>query len=142
MRSIWAKDVGRKVNGYLFAVGGIAVVTVALAPFHNKFSSTTVALAFLLIVLFSATGWGIRPAMAASFLAVLCLNYFFLPPLYTWTIADPQNWVALAVFLITAITAGSLSARAKRRAEEAEGRRREIERLYQEYQTAEERAKQ
>jgi K+-sensing histidine kinase KdpD len=142
MRSTWAKGVGRNVNGYLFAVGGIAVVTAALGHFHREISSTTVALAFLLIVLFSATGWGIRPAMVASFLAVLCFNYFFLPPVYTWTITDPQNWVALAAFLITAITAGSLSARAKRRAEEAEARRREIERLYQGYRTAEERAKQ
>jgi K+-sensing histidine kinase KdpD len=142
MRFNWAKGIGRKVNGYLFAVGGIVVVTAALAPSQAELSSTTVALALLLIVLFSATGWGVRPAMAASFLAVLSFNYFFLPPVHTWTIADPQNWVALAAFLITAITAGSLSARAKRRAEEAEARRREIENLYQEYRTAADRAKQ
>jgi K+-sensing histidine kinase KdpD len=141
MKFTWAKGVGREVNGYLFAAGGIAGATAALAPFHDRLSSTTVALALLLVVLFSATFWGIRPAMVASLLGVLCFNYFFLPTVYTWTIADPQNWVALAVFLITAVTAGSLSARAKRRAEEAEARRREIERLYQEYQTAADRAK-
>jgi K+-sensing histidine kinase KdpD len=142
MRFIWAKGVGRKVNGYLFAAAGIALVTAALAPFHDRLSSTTVALALLLVVLFAATGWGIRPAMAASLLGVLCFNHFFLPPVYTLTIADPQNWIALAAFLITAITVGGLSARANRRAEEAEARRREIERLYQDYQTAADRAKQ
>ncbi|MBO0719918.1 MAG: PAS domain-containing sensor histidine kinase [Blastocatellia bacterium] len=142
MRSTWAKNWERKVNGYLFAIGGIVLVTALLAPSQNELSSTTVALAFLLIVLFSATGWGIRPAMAASLLAVLSFNFFFLPPLFTWTIADPQNWVALAAFLITALTAGSLSARAKRRAEEAEERRRQIEGLYRGYQAAVARANQ
>jgi two-component system sensor histidine kinase KdpD len=73
---------------------------------------------------------------------MLCFNFFFLPPVYTFTIADPQNWVALAAFLATALTAGQLSARAKRRAEEAEAGRREIERLYNELRAAFERASQ
>jgi two-component system sensor histidine kinase KdpD len=105
-------------------------------------SSTTVALALLLIVLFAAMGWGSRPALLAALLGVVCFNFFFLPPVYTFTIVDPQNWVALAAFLITALTVGELSARAKRRAEEAEAGRREIERLYSEYRAAAERARQ
>jgi two-component system sensor histidine kinase KdpD len=121
---------------------GIAVVTAVLAPFHERLSSTTVALALLLIVLFAATGWGSRPALLAALLGVVCFNYFFLQPVYTFTIDDPQNWVALVAFLITAIVAGELSARAKRRAEEAEAGRREIERLYNEYKVAAERARQ
>jgi two-component system sensor histidine kinase KdpD len=133
---------GLKVSGYLFAVCGVAAVTGALAPFNDRLSSTTVALALLLIVLFAATGWGSRPAVLAALLGVACFNFFFLPPLYTFTIADPQNWVALVAFLITAIVAGELSARAKRRAEEAEAGRLEIERLYNEYRVAAERARQ
>ncbi|MFN0111465.1 MAG: DUF4118 domain-containing protein [Blastocatellia bacterium] len=132
----------RTSNGYPLAVIGITIVTAALVPFHDRFSSTTVALALLLVVLFSATGWGSRPALVAAILGVLCFNFFFLPPVHTFTIADPQNWIALAAFLITAVTAGQLSARAKRRAEEAEAGRREIERLYHEYQLASEHAKQ
>jgi two-component system sensor histidine kinase KdpD len=128
--------------GYVFAVCGIAAVTAVLAPFHERLSSTTVALAFLLVVLFAATRWGSRPAMVASLLGVTCFNFFFLPPVHTFNIANPQNWVALTAFLITAITAGELSARAKRRAEEAEAGRREIERLYNEYRVAAERARQ
>lgn len=120
----------------------IVAITVTLSPFHQRLSSTTVALALLLVVLFAATGWGSRPALLAAILGGTCFNFFFLPPLYTFTIAAPQNWAALAVFLITAVTAGQLSARAKRRAEEAEAGRREIERLYHEYQIASERAKQ
>src|SRR5215510_3542008 len=126
--------------GYITAAAGIVAVTAVLAPFHNQVSSTTVALALLLVILFVATWWGSHPAYVASILGVLCFNFFFLPPVYTFTIADPQNWVALAAFLVTAITVGQLSARAKRRAEEAEAGRVEIERLYQELQAAFERA--
>src|SRR5215468_3723495 len=142
MRKGWEKSLLRKVSGYAFAVFGIAAVTAALSPFHDRLSSTTVALAMLLIVLFAATGWGSRPAILAALLGVVCFNFFFLPPFYAFTIADPQNWVALAAFLITALVAGELSARAKRRADEAEAGRLEIEGLYDEYRTAAERARQ
>src|SRR5215831_20918015 len=142
MKKVWVKSFWPKVSGYVFAVFGVAAVTAALGPFHERLSSTTVALALLLIVLFAATGWGSRPAILAALLGVVCFNFFFLEPVYTFTIDDPQNWVALAAFLITALTAGELSARAKRRAEEAEAGRREIERLYNEYRIAAERARQ
>lgn len=131
-----SKSSALKVNGYLFAGLGVAAVTAALAPFHNRLSSTTVALALLLVVLFAATGWGSRPAPLAALLGVVFFNFFFLPPVHTFTVADPQNWVALAAFLITALTAGELSARAKRRAEEAEAGRRGVGRLYNEYRVA------
>ena len=129
-----------KGTGYLLAVLIIAAVTAVLAPFHEQINSTTVALALLLAVLFIATVWGSRPAFVASVLGMLCFNFFFLPPVGTFTIADPQNWVALAAFTVTAVTAGQLSARAKRRAEEAEAGRRESSRLYHELQGAFERA--
>ncbi|MDQ3011685.1 MAG: DUF4118 domain-containing protein [Acidobacteriota bacterium] len=142
MNTSWDKLFLRTGNGYLFAVSGVTAVTAALAPFHERFSSTTVALALLLVVLYAATGWGSRPASLAAILGGVCFNFFFLPPVHTFVIAAPQNWTALAAFLITAVTAGQLSARAKRRAEEAEAGRREIERLYREYQIASEQAKQ
>jgi PAS domain S-box-containing protein len=113
----------RRGAGYCAAILGVAVVTAIFAPFHATLSSTTVALAYLLVVLFVATVWGSRPATVASVLGMLCFNFFFLPPIYTFTIDDPQNWVALAAFLITAITAGRLSEQAKRRAAAAEAGR-------------------
>ena len=61
---------------------------------------------------------------------MLGFNYYFLPPVGTFEIQDPQNWVALTAFLITAIMANQLSARAKRRTQEAVERRREVEGLY------------
>jgi PAS domain S-box-containing protein len=111
--------VQNRAAGYLSAVLGIAAVTTIAAPFHDQLNNTTVALAFLLVVLFVATMWERGPGMLASVLGMLCFNFFFLPPLYTFTIADPQNWVALTAFFITAVIVGQLSARAKRRATEA-----------------------
>jgi PAS domain S-box-containing protein len=123
----------KKSAGYMAAVLGIAAVTAICAPFHDRLNDTTVALALLLVVLFVATVWGSRPALIASVLGILCFNFFFLPPVYTFTIADPQNWVALAAFFITAITAGQLSELAKRRAAEAEAVKKEA-RLRSAYQ--------
>ena len=125
---------------YVWAVLAVGVVTVALAPFRQKINSTTVALALLLAVLFIATLFGSRPAILASLIAVLVFNFFFLPPFHTFAIADPQNWIALTAFFVTAITVGELSARARKRAAEAVRGRREIERLYEQLRTAFEQA--
>ncbi len=127
-------------TGYLVAAAGIAATTTVLKLFSSHTNATTVALALLLVVLMVATWYGSRPAVVASLLGVLGLNYFFLPPFGTLTIAAPDNWIALIAFLVTAITVGQLSARAKRRTEEADSGRREIERLYEELRSAFERA--
>jgi two-component system, OmpR family, sensor histidine kinase KdpD len=65
-----------------------------------------------------------------SVLAAAAFNFFFLPPVETFTIADTQNWVALLAFLVAGVLASHLSQRARREAEEADRRRREVERLY------------
>src|SRR5712692_1657520 len=130
----------QRAGGYFMAVVAIGSATGVLKLFRTHVNPTTVALALLLIVLFVATKFGSRPAVLASMVGVFCFNFFFLPPVGKLTIADPDNWIALAVFLITAVTTGELSARARRRAEEAEAGRREIERLYTELRDAFERA--
>jgi two-component system sensor histidine kinase KdpD len=129
-----------KAVHYLLAASGVLAATGVLMTIRNGINPTTVALALLLIVLFAATLWGSRPALLAAVLSMFCFNFFFLPPYHTLLIADAQNWVALIAFLLTAVTAGQLSARAKRRAEEAQSRRLEIERLYEELRGAFERA--
>jgi two-component system sensor histidine kinase KdpD len=86
--------------------------------------------AYLLPVLVVAAHWGLLESTVTSIAAMLGLNFFFLPPILTLTIADPQNWVALFVFMATAITASHLSARARQRALEAQTRQAEVERLY------------
>src|SRR5215510_16594436 len=100
--------------GRLFAaIAAVAVVTAAFQLF--QVNPTTVALTYVVAVLLIATQWGITEATAASVAAMFAFNFFFLPPVGTLTIADPQNWVALVAFLVTAIVASQLSGRARRR---------------------------
>lgn len=91
---------------------------------------TTVGLTFLLAVLLISTNWGLRYAAYTALLASAAYNFFFLPPRFKFTIADPQNWVALVAFLVTAVIASQLAERARRGTEHADQRRREVERLY------------
>ena len=132
----------RRWAAYALAVAGIIFVTISLKLFDGNINATTVALALLVVVLFVATAYGSGPAVVASLVGGVCFNYFFLPPVGTLNIADPHNWIALLAFLITAITAGQLSARAKRRAEEAYAAQQEVERLYHELQDSFERSSQ
>jgi two-component system sensor histidine kinase KdpD len=131
---------GSKLTRYGGALLVIVCATGLSLPFRTRVNVTTVALALLLAVLFAAIAFGSKPALAASVLAMLCFNFFFLPPYHTLTIADPQNWVALTAFFITALAVGQLSARAKRRAEEAEAGKIENRRLYDELREAFDRA--
>jgi K+-sensing histidine kinase KdpD len=114
---------------YLFAVTGILLLTAGLDLLQNQINPITVALVFLLFVLLVATVCSSKPALLASLIAVFCLNFFFLPPVGTLTITDPENWIALLAFFVVSLTAGQLSAKAKKRAEESE-------RLYAELQDA------
>jgi two-component system sensor histidine kinase KdpD len=118
-----------KILHFLASLLAVAA-TLALYLWVLPVNNTTVALSLLLVILAVSARWGLAEATVASVIAVLGLNYYFLPPVGTFTIQDPQNWVALVAFLVTAVTASQLSARARRRAAEAEARRLEIERLY------------
>ncbi len=114
---------------YLALVGLVAIVVLILR--HGvHINPTTVALAFLLTVLVVSAYWGLRYSVVLAVVATLAFNFFFLPPYGTFTIADPQNWVALFAFLFTAVIASQLSERARREAANATQRRRDVERLY------------
>ena len=120
-----------EITGYLGAAAGVLVVTLTFTRIVPHVSNTTVALSFLLVVLVAASARGLGPAILASVGGVLCFNYFFLPPVGSFTIAEPQNWVALTAFLITAVLASQLSSAARARATDAERRREEVWKLYQ-----------
>ena len=132
----------KQLLGYIAAVVVIGAATAVLKVFGGHVNPTTVALVLLLLVLFVATAWGPKPAILASLVGVACFNFFFLPPFGTFSIAEPENWIAFIAFVITAITAGQLSARARQRAEEANAARQEVERLYHELQDSFERSSQ
>jgi len=93
-------------------------------------NATTAGFAYLLGILAIGSTWGLIESVAASVAAMLCFNFFFLPPVGMFTISDPQNWVALFAFLTTALVASHLSDREKKQAEEAKGRQQETEQLY------------
>jgi two-component system sensor histidine kinase KdpD len=136
------KPYSESLLNHLLAVSSVLAVTLLLVSFRTHINSTSVGLIMVLVILFVAIFAGSSSAFLASIAAMLCFNYFFLPPIGALTIADPQNWVALFVFLVVALTVGQLSARVKRRAREAEASKREIERLYEELRDAFEQASQ
>ena len=103
----------------LFAVFLVTVVFKSIAGVN----ATTVGFGYLITILLIAASAGMAESIVASVVATFCFNYFFLPPLGTWTISDPENWVALFAFLISSIIASDLSRRGRRR-------RLEMERLY------------
>src|SRR5712692_43586 len=113
------------------AVSLAAVAGIIFAYRHVlHVNQTTVALSFLLAILAVSAVWGMAVSVFMSLAAVMAFNYFFLPPVGTFTVTDPQNWVALLAFLLTSITGSQLSSRIRKEADEAHQRRREVERLY------------
>ena len=115
-----------RVIGSLALVAAVTFLSFRLAPVN----AITAGFLYLVTILLIATAGGLVESTIASIAAMLCFNYYFLPPINTLTIADPRNWVALFAFLATSLTASQLSARAKRRTREAIDRQNEIERLY------------
>jgi two-component system sensor histidine kinase KdpD len=119
----------RDLGVTIASLAAIALVA-ALLRLLPVISPTTVSLALLLIVLATATIGRLRVAIVASIGAMLTLNFFFLPPVGAFAIADPQNWIALFAFLVVAVIASNLSAAAQERAREAVARRNEVTRLF------------
>ena len=114
--------------------GGVVSVAAALAVamlLRQVLGVTSVALVFLMGVLASAVAYGLAASLLACLLSVLAYNFFFLPPLYTFTITDPENIVTLLVFSIVAIVASNLTARMRAQTVTAQARVKTTEELYQ-----------
>jgi two-component system sensor histidine kinase KdpD len=107
------------------ALAGIVLVYRLLTAVNP----TIVALSLLLLILVTAANWSLRHAVGLSLAATACYNFFFLPPIGTFTIADPQNWLALLVFLTVSVIASRLSQRVRAEANDARSRQREVELL-------------
>src|SRR2546428_9105392 len=114
---------------FVLSFGAVALVTL-LCKAIAVANATTAGFAYLITVLLVAASWGVAESVVASIAATVFFNYFFLPPVGTVAIADPENWVALFTFLISSLIASQLSNRAKRRTVEARTRQLEMERLY------------
>ena len=108
----------------------IAAVTAAFIRWLPLANATTVALSYLLIVLFVAASSRLWAAITASVSAMLALNFFFLPPVGSLAISEPQNWMAWITFLAVSLVASHLSSVARVRRCQAIGRRDELARLF------------
>src|ERR1051325_5901081 len=125
---------GRAASTQVFRFIVALAIVFGLALFYREalpqVNQTTVGFSFLLAILAVSALWGMAVSAVMSVAAMLTFNFFFLPPIGTFTIADPQNWVALFAFLVTAIVGSQLSVRIRKEADAANQRRREIERAY------------
>ena len=129
----------RQLVAALLSLGAVAVVSVAIWALQPLAPVLSLGVLYLFAVLPVAALWGLPFAIPVSIVSMLAFNWLFLPPTHTLRLADSENWVALAVYLVTAISVSALSARARRRTEEAEERRREAERAMNEARASEER---
>ncbi len=111
-------------TGYVGAAAGLGHIL------HWTLALNNVALVFLTAVLASAVTGGLAPSLYASLISVLAFNFFFIPPLYTFTIADPENAVALFFFAVVAAIASNLTARVRAQAVTAGQRAKTTEDLY------------
>jgi len=114
------------------ASAGIALVALVTVPcaLILDLNAVTAGFAYLMVVLGIAARGRLAAAIVTSLAAALSFNYFFFHPVRTFSIADPQNWVAVLAFCVTALVASHLSSRARQEAAEARQHQYETERLY------------
>lgn len=113
--------------------GSAAMVAIALAAglvIERWVGLQSVLLVFMLAIVGSAIAWGLLPSLSACVLSVLAFNFFLIPPVYTFTIADPDNAVALAVFFIIAVIVSNLTAATRSQIVIAQARARTTAALY------------
>lgn len=121
---------GQSVAGYSLALAAVALVSVAISFMLDRVHLANVSMLYLLAVLGTAVAFGRGPAVAASLAAFATFNFFFVEPRHTLVVADPAEWIALLLFLATAVITGQLAADQRRRADEARRREREALVLY------------
>jgi two-component system sensor histidine kinase KdpD len=116
--------------GYAAALAMVALVSVGISLVVGRAQIANISMLYLIAVLATAVLFGSGPAVVASVAAFLVFNYFFVEPVHTFAVANPAEWVALLLFLATAIITGQLAASQIRRADDANRRERETAVLY------------
>jgi two-component system sensor histidine kinase KdpD len=127
------RDVLRHRIGILLGcvAGAAAVALLTVVAFRLHLNLSAAGSLYFLIVVVISVAWGFWEASVTSLVAVNCLNYFFVPPVLTWRVSDPQDWVALATFEITALIVSQLSTHARNRAKGEVQQRAQVEKLYE-----------
>jgi two-component system sensor histidine kinase KdpD len=115
----------RLLMGTAASAGAVVVVTGVVYALRPAAPVLSLGVLYLFAVLPIAAIWGLRFAVAVSIVSMLTFNWLFLPPRHTFHLAESEDWVALAVYLVTAVSVSVLAARVRQRAAEAEQQRRE-----------------
>lgn len=121
----------RVLVGYVAAGTGIALISRVIGAVLSQSPIANVSMLYLLVVLATAIRFGSGPAVFASVGAFLTYDWFFIEPVHNFSIADPEEWVALLLFLLVSIVTGQLAVALRRRAEEAQRREREARALHE-----------
>ena len=108
-------------------MGSVAAVTGSIYALREVMPVVGTGVVYLLPVLLVSTYYGLGAGVGTAFASALAFNFFHIPPVHQFTIADEQNWVALIVFLVAAVVTSTLAGSARARADEAERRRGEAE---------------
>ncbi|WP_164981479.1 sensor histidine kinase [Silvibacterium dinghuense] len=123
------QSVRRELVSFL-GITAAAVAVALVCRYLAEINQTTAALTFLVLVLLTASRFRIVHSIYLSVLCALLYNFYFLPPIGTFTIHDPQNWIALGAFLSVGILVSHLSDTARQQTRISEARRQEVEQLY------------
>jgi two-component system, OmpR family, sensor histidine kinase KdpD len=127
MRSVSSVDHRRAVAGLCAAVASVAAITVANYGLRELMPVVSTGVVYMLAVLLVSSRWGLWPGLATAVSSAAAFNFFHLAPTGEFRIADEENWVALAIFLVVAAVTSKLADTARSRAAEAESRRREAD---------------
>src|SRR5580698_10296449 len=109
----------------------VGLVTALLLLFDHALAFNLVPIAYLIPVIVAATRWGIWPATLASIAGTGAADFFFIPPLYSFQVSDPQEAVDLLLFLVVALVSSNLASRLRRETEALRRREKEIQQLYE-----------
>jgi K+-sensing histidine kinase KdpD len=121
----------RSVQHLLMSLACVGLVTAVLLSLDHKVALNLIPIAYLIPVIVAATQWGLWPATLASVAATGAADFFFLPPLYTFEVDDPQEAVDLMLFLVVALVSSNLASRLRRETEALRQREKEIQQLYE-----------
>ncbi len=121
----WSLRRSLGVWGHVGAAVAVALITLAIVLLPGASHLSNISMLYLLGVMGTALRYGRRAAVTASLLSFLAFDWFFTEPRYTLTVKDPSEWLALCVFLVTAVVVGHLMSLLRARADDARRRERE-----------------
>jgi two-component system sensor histidine kinase KdpD len=118
------------LSGYGYALVGVAAASLAIALVERVAHITNISLLYLPVVLFLAAWVGRGPAVLASVLSFLAYDFFFIPPLYHFTVDNPTEWLSLLALLVISLVTGQLASAVRDRAREAQQSQQQTATLY------------